>query len=1154
MFTLYLENHSTPRSGKQWAVHCVSSLLPSLLFFSVLAMVQVSELSVLAQESNVTASAQKAEKDIRILEQGRPIERELMGGEVHTYQIMLTLDQFLHLVVDPRGIDVVVTLFGPDGGQFVKADYRLQGNKPVYWIAGAVGSYRLEVGSSEKTASPGRYEVEIKELRKATPQDKNYITAQEAFAEGMQLQMQGTGESLQKAVEKYKDALLIKRALGDLRWEAEILNCIGFVYSLLDEYQSALDYYGQALQLRQAAGDRKGEAITLFHIGNTYYNLSELQKASDYFAQSLQLIRVSGDRKYEADILKSIGSIYDTLGDKQAALEYFNQSLSLIKSLGDTRREAYIYNNIGLVYGSLGELQKALEYYFLSLSLKRALGDHRSEASTLNNIALVYDNSGEYQRALDYLTQALHLFRATGNRRGEAIALGNIGRIYSLRGENQTALEYYDKALLLYRTIGYVQGEAETVTNIGSIYDSLGEKEKALDYFNQALSFFQAVGNQRGKAETLNCIGYVYSSMGKKQKALEYYSQALPLRRIVGDRGGEAQTLYYIACAERDRGNLTEAFTQIEAACKIIEFLRTSVANQQLRASYFATVQEYYEFYIDLLMRLHKTDPSAGHDGAALQASEQGRARSLLELLAEARADIRQGIDPKLVERERSLQQRLNAKAEVLLQIKNVKGKEVKTEATEKEIDALTTEYQEVQSEIRKKSPAYAALTQPQPLSVKEIQQQVLDADTLLLEYSLGKERSYLWMVSQNSIASFELPKREEIENSTRRVYELLATRSTIQRSSKPGNKQVKENSTRLAQANTEYLEAASRLSQMLLGSVASQLDKKRILIVADGILQYLPFAALPVPAMERRPDTEMVKQDNLVPLVVEHEIVSLPSASALAVLRRELAGRTPAAKTIAILADPVFEKDDPRIISRVKNRRSKAIVRKSANRSSSLDTKSQDSDIERSAREVGIADANQHISRLPFTRQEAVSIINLVPDSERKQALDFEASLSMATSNELDQYRLVHFATHGLLNSVHPELSGIVLSLVDQQGRPQDGFLQLHEVYNLKLSAELVVLSACQTGLGKEVKGEGLVGLTRGFMYAGAARVMASLWKVDDRATAELMKRFYQGMLGEKRLSPAAALRAAQIEMWKQKRWESPYYWAAFLLHGEYR
>jgi CHAT domain-containing protein len=190
-------------------------------------------------------------------------------------------------------------------------------------------------------------------------------------------------------------------------------------------------------------------------------------------------------------------------------------------------------------------------------------------------------------------------------------------------------------------------------------------------------------------------------------------------------------------------------------------------------------------------------------------------------------------------------------------------------------------------------------------------------------------------------------------------------------------------------------------------------------------------------------------------------------------------------------------------------------------------------------------------LERLWFTRYEAEWIADFVPPAGRLKALGFAANRTTATSPDLSQYRIVHFATHGFLNSEHPELSGVVFSLVDEQGQPQDGFLRLHEVYNLKLNADLVVLSACRTALGKDVKGEGLIGLTRGFMYAGAASVVASLWKVEDKATAKLMRRFYQKMLVEGR-RPAAALRAAQVAMWQEKK--APYYWAAFVLQGEWK
>jgi CHAT domain-containing protein len=238
----------------------------------------------------------------------------------------------------------------------------------------------------------------------------------------------------------------------------------------------------------------------------------------------------------------------------------------------------------------------------------------------------------------------------------------------------------------------------------------------------------------------------------------------------------------------------------------------------------------------------------------------------------------------------------------------------------------------------------------------------------------------------------------------------------------------------------------------------------------------------------------------------------------------------------LAVFADPVFAAGDSRVKRPVAQGEGPAGT----------------GELVRSAEELGLDGAR--LPRLPGTRREAAAIAALVPEAARSISTDFDASRVALSSPDIAQYRILHLATHGLLNSVHPELSGVVLSLVDRQGQAQDGFLRLHEVYNLKLAAELVVLSACQTALGKEIRGEGLVGLSRGFMYAGAPRVMASLWKVDDRATAELMKRFYSAMLGKDALRPAAALRAAQVQMWKTKGFEDPYYWAAFTLQGDWK
>jgi CHAT domain-containing protein len=490
-------------------------------------------------------------------------------------------------------------------------------------------------------------------------------------------------------------------------------------------------------------------------------------------------------------------------------------------------------------------------------------------------------------------------------------------------------------------------------------------------------------------------------------------------------------------------------------------------------------------------------------------------------------------------------------------------------EALDGEIRAIDSEYQQVRAGIRKANPHYAALTQPEPLSAAQIQE-MIDPDTMLLEYNLGEEHSYAWAVTTAMLASFELPPRVEIERAARRFYKLLTSRNERKIGETPVQRQ-----RRIRRADTELVECAQSLGQQTLGAVAGSLGRKRLLIVADGALQYIPFQSLQSPAADPRMGSPIVQKPSKIdhetdsfvvprsggvstlayrPLMLDHEIVSLPSASALAVMRREAQGRPSAPKAVAVLADPVFTADDPRVERSVRRRIS---VRASVSVVRGRFTGPplvRERDAERSLRDVGLAENAIRIPRLPLAHEEAESILSLVPESERLGALNFEASKAAASDPKLAQYRILHFATHGLLNSIHPELSGLVLSLVDQNGRPQDGFFRLHEIYNLNLPADLVVLSACQTGLGKEIRGEGLVGLTRGFMYAGAKSVVASLWKIDDRATAALMKRFYEGMLGPARLAPAESLRKAQIEMWRTANWSHPSYWAAFVLQGEWK
>ncbi len=1026
-------------------------------------------------------NARQDQASAQVLTVGQPVIREMRGGEQHSYQLHLSAGEMARVVLDQKGIDVVLALMGADGKPILEVDNNLSGTRGmevVSLVADVSTTYVFQVRSLEKGASTGRYELRIEDLRTATETDRTRVTAERAYFAGAQLQGERTAESRRKAIERYGEALRLMREVNDRRGEAMTLTNLGTVYNLLAEPQKALEQLDQAVKVWRAIGDRHLEAITLTIHGRVYYALGEPQKALESYSLALPVMREVGDQSGEAGTSTQIGTVYRLLGESQKALDHYAQALPVWRALGDRRNEATVLNNMGTVYNLLSDPQKAFHYFQQVLPLARAIGDPRVEAATLTNMGNVYNLLGEPEKALTHLDQALTLVKNSGDRRTEAGALTHKGTAYSL----------------------------------------LGQHDKAVEYLERALQLRIAVSDRQGEANTLNHLGRVYSLSRDSKKALDHYGRALPIWRAVGDRNGEVAALYGLAGAESD---LTTASKRTEAALAIINTVRTEVRSRDLRASYFASVQDLYKLHIDLLMRLHRREPSAGFDAAALKANEQARARSMIDLLTEANADIRQGVDPALLARERSLQQLLNAEAERQMRLFGGQHTEAAATAVRRKIEELLTQRLTLEADLKANSPRYTALTQPVPLGLSEIQTAVTDDTTLLLEYSLGEERSYLWAVTANSFSSYELPSRAVIETAARRCYDLLTARNQFVKFETADEKRA-----RIQKADAEYPRAASALSEMLVGPVAAQLKGKRLLVVPDGALEYLPFAALTVPGR--------ASGGQFVPLMVDHEVTSIPSASTLAVLRRELHGRAPAEKVVAVFADPVFDKADERVtgdVSRVAGGHHGAPV---------------------PVGQEQLLDQATALPRLPYTRQEADAILALAPATRRKAALGFEANRAAAMSDELIKYRIIHFATHSFLDSMHPELSSIALSMLDRQGKAQNGYLRSHEVFNLRLGAELVVLSGCRTGLGKEVKGEGLYGMTRGFMYAGSKRVVVSLWDVQDQATARLMSDFYRGLLGPKRPHAAAALRAAQIAIWREGRWQAPYYWAGFVLQGE--
>jgi CHAT domain-containing protein len=1112
----------------------------------------------------VSRSADLESDRTSLLRLGETVRRESVSTGLHSYRIALSARQYMQVTASQCDKDLEFVLYDPDGRLLTRVGCRSRGATPISVIAESSGEYELKVRSLNERTPQAGYNLHVAEIRPTIARDRDRIAAEWLCAESELLSKQSTSESCRLAISKYEEALAYWKTVGDLREQANTLISIGSIYLVFGELQRSLTYFNQALSFYRNSHDRWNEGEALNEIALVYFILGENDKEMGLCKEALRLNQTTGNRPATARALNNLGDANYNFGRLSASLENYNEALSLWRGLNDPHGQATALLSLGYDYSDLGEMRKAFDCFNQALEIWQNRSDRRWQGITLTAMGRLYTRLGESQDALNLFNHAREIIEPVGDRIELGRILSGIAYVYSLLDEKRQALDYYGQALHLYKSTGYLAAQSDMLYAIGNVYYSIGKHENALEYLEQSLSLSIAMKNMRGRADALRGIGTVYGSMGnrtkalyyytralpfyqnerslrwesvtlqeigqihegwgQKQKALQYYTRALSLTLAAEHRFGEASTLYNIARVERGLGKLTEARSRIEAAVRTIESLRTKVTGQDLRNSYFASVRQHYEFYVDLLMQLHAQQPDSAFDEAAFEVSERARARSLLESLTAARVGISQKVDSGLLDQERAVRMELNRKASDRILL-NANHTPEEAAAIGKEVDNLSRQHRELEAQIRVASLDYATLIQQQPLKLKTIQQQAVDDDALLLEYSLGEERSYLWAVTKSGVSSYELPGRAEVEALANQVRDILTAPRFVEGES------FEQRQARLNESETNYWQAASSLSKMLLGPAAAQLEKKQLIIVADGALQYIPFGALPDPQST---------DDSLVPLMVDHQVTYQPSASTLATLRNKIESRQPASKMLAVFADPVFEKDDSRLSA--------------AREPTTNDSPEQGrTETYRALRDVGIAGDGRSIPRLFASRDEANAIMAVTSSTLSLKAIGFEASKGLATGPELSQYRIIHFATHGVLDSETPELSGLVLSLFDKDGQPQDGFLRLNDVYNLDLPADLVVLSACNSALGKQIKGEGLIGLTRGFMYAGAARVMASLWKVDDEATAELIKHFYQEMLAEKK-APAEALRQAQIAMWQQKRWRSPYFWAPFVLQGEYK
>lgn len=850
---------------------------------------------------------------------------------------------------------------------------------------------------------------------------------------------------------------------------ADIFDGLGSACSQRPCSQQPQEYLSRALQLReQSQPDSLGVANTLSYMGRNAVSEGDLDQAEEDFNRALELRRrlAPGSLAIAAS-LTDLGVVARARGNLAAAEVCFRAGLRIRRHLAPHGLAvADSLHNLGILFWLRDDLAGAREYLEQTLTMRRRLVPGSPQlAQSLIWEGLLCVRTGRLDEAHVFLTQALELLEKALSPDSLAVGgvLNNLGNLARLRGDLALSQAYYRKAIAIQTqdapdspaAAGSIQALAGLLRQQGNLVEAESDYRRALAVQERK------VPNNSAHTSTLFALASLLRQEHKREEAQRMYARAVDtLEGQIGTLGG------------------------------------TPDEHSVFRARF----EDSYKNYVDFLVAL-------GHPDLALGMSERARAWALLESLKRGRVSVPGSPDSRLERMRHSLREQIGATASYRIRLLDSGRNGSELPALDRRLSELEDRYRDVEEEIELHNPAYTSLTHPQTLTAAQVQA-LLDDDTLLLEYSLGPGAGYVWAVTRTRLTIHRLPARRVIEQAAARVRELLTARST-----RPAETDA-QRTKRLRLADAQYPVAARELSRLVLGPVEALLTNRRIVVVADGALQYIPFAALPPAPGPTGVDSARAKSGAAEePLVVQHELTSLPSASVLAELRRQAQGRERLPKAVAVLADPVFDSRDERIQSQP---------------ALSLD-------------------------RLPWTRLEAAQIMKVTPPGAGLQALDFEASRATALSPALAQYRIVHFATHAISDGEHPERSGLVLSLFDRHGQPQNGFLGLEQIYGLNLPAELVVLSACQTALGREVRGEGLVGLVRGFMYAGATRVMASLWNVDDEVTARLMAHFYKN-LEQDGLSAAAALRAAQIEVREERQWHAPYYWAAFQLEGEWR
>lgn len=1036
------------------------------------------------------------------LSPGVTLKRTIKGGATQSFQISVEAGQFLHLQVEQLGVDVTLSLDAPDGQLADQCENlnRIYGYEKIYYEAKRSGVFQVRVFAREPNTQ-GSFSLTLREQRPVTKTDLDFIAAVNEFrAKEPADYVQLGAEETQKKKERFEALLPPLLAFHDKWMASGVYERIAQVHLQLGTYQAGVSALEKAIELGETTGDREAIAFFLNTLGTIYSNTGDFSKAFECFEKIIVYGRATNQPLWVAYALINSGSIREATGERLEALDAFKKALIAFREGGDLGGQGQCLTHLAALYIHWGESQQGIEYSLESIAITKKLNLPLYEAYALNRHGGFLTQTKRYAEAIPFHQQAGVLMKSVGYPNGVVTSLIGVGNAYKGTGDREKAFEAFQDARIAAQDAKDEFLEANVIFNLGVSQAEFGLSGPAEASFRKTLETFDKLGNrERNRLAVLKSLGTLKWKSGDVQAGRAIFNQNRTLARTLGLPEEEADAFWNIARFEREEGELARSREAIESAISIVEQIRADLKSRDAQVTLFAVTQGYYSFYAEtLLMEGGLNERTAG---LAFSAVERGRARTFQEILVESRSGIRNGVAPNLLARERDLSKRIASKSESLL-----RAGEPGRQSLRQEIDGLISELDQVQSEIIRKSPGYAALTRPIPLTTAEIQSRLLDDETTLLSFSLGTTDGFAWVITREKIEVVNLGPKTEIE--------VAATAYSERVTGKPGS-------------SGELDAAAEKLSRLILQPIGGRLRSKRIFIVPDGPLFYVPFAALPLFDKTGHPGRFLVE---------EHEIAILPSASSLVALREGNQRDKPREGAVIAFANPVFSADDPRVT--LPNQSGRSLP-----------------NITQSSGERFLSAFGAMLPPVPKTGEQARAIASIAGPSRCFIAENFTANKEMAASPRVSGFRIVHFATHGIYDDEHPEFSGLALSLVDEKGQPRDGFLLTPEIYNLPLNADLVVLSACRTGNGKRVRGEGVIGMTRAFMYAGTPRVISTLWDVGETASTELMKRFYRRLYDKARpMRPAEALRAAQIEMLRDPRWKSPIHWGAFQFQGELR